>query len=154
MPDGNGKAPDLKWITTLVGLVMALGGAIGGYFKGQQDMKDLIHEVQLESQKERDSVSKESLENNLRLMGRIDLLEENVTNKLEWQERSIDQIAKYDIPQAFQDHERKMHPKNQDTTEVAIKLPEKPKEKKPPKWMKPSGELELLLKKKQQMANE
>jgi len=150
----NGK-PDLKWMATVIGIVLAIGGAVGGYFKGQQDMKDLIHEVQLESQRERDMAAKEALEDHLTLLGRIDLLEENVTNKLEWQERSIEQIAKYDIQYAIRDHEQTMHPKNQESTTVSIKLPEKPPEKKTPSWMKNSkSEMELLMKKKQQMAAE
>lgn len=144
-----------KTVGVVLGVLVTVGGIIGSYYKGQQDVVTKIAELEIELQKDRDEARIGALEDHFELATRMELLQQNVENQADWNEDAITKMRE-GVETALMKHEYTFHPKTKigggpDPTDVVIEIPDPPKPKKVPD-MKASDELEMLLKKKQEMS--
>lgn len=158
--EGNGSTNgrkrvqlDLKWVVMLVGFIATLGGFLSSYWKNQLDMHKQIWDVRAQTQREQLKLVREYEVTAAQLLGRIELLEQNIDSQSQWQTQAIEQLADA-IPSAVREHELQKHGTKaaKDSTPVKVELPEKPTKvvHKTPPPMTPD-ELDLLLKKKKLM---
>lgn len=147
-----------KTVGVVLGLLVMFGGIIASYFKGQQELKDEIADLRLELQMQRDEDRLTAQDQHWSMMNRLDTMEQNADNEAQWTARAIDEVADA-IPDAMEKHLIYDHPMKGGPTsmkegmEFGVKIPEKPEKiKSPVPELKHPTELELLKKKKAEMA--
>jgi hypothetical protein len=113
----------VKQLATVLGVLFTLAAAIGGvvaaYYQGMAILDDKIEEVE----KRRSEEKLEAQRQYLSILNRLDLLEQNIDNRLLWGERAVEQLVD-EVPDIIREHEYASHPvkKNGDAVRPPAKI--------------------------------